>query len=319
MQIVYLSARPSVLAGTISSVREHLGFIDRVLVVAPHRLKAEVSSLRVDFVADEDLLPNETPADHQMRNYALRSALAGSDAVADVFLMSDDDTRPLVDIVETVFVKDGRYRRYSFGWLDEWVNQATSFDKGQQATRQILGLYKFPRLSYASHMPQVVVKKMLKEVVEVLAGPAGRHSICEWSAYFNIAPVLHPELFHDAEPYVTLGWPENMASWQPLIEPGAFLFENHFPEHYGPNSVFAGIAPEDSSINVAVDKVVRWRHYELQVLAGLREPIIGKPPQATAISKTLRRVRAAAFGDPVRRDFEQRAAWAALLRSVRRP
>jgi len=317
VQIVYLSARPAVLAGTISSVRAHLSFIDSILIVVPERFRADVADFGTVVIADEELLQGKTHTDHQARNFALRSALTLSNAVADVFLMSDDDSRPLADLDETIFVRDGRYRRYTFGWLDDWVHRSTSFDEGQQATRQVLGLYGFPRHSYASHMPQVIDKELFREVATTLSLPAELHPLCEWSTYFNVAPALHPRRFHDPEPYVTLGWPENLASWQPLVEPGAFLFENHFPEHYFTDAVFRGIDPEDHSLDTAIEKVVRWRHYELEVLAGERAPIMGGP-QVSAFRRGLRRVRAVVAGDPVGRDREQRAGRAAILRAMRR-
>ncbi|MGI8425748.1 MAG: hypothetical protein ACR2FO_02535 [Actinomycetota bacterium] len=319
MQIVYLTNRPALLAGTISFVRAHLTFIDNVLVVTPSRFRAELNDLGIDVIADEDLVLDSDILDHQGRNYALRCGLAASQAVDDVFLMSDDDSRPLTDIEETSFLMEGRYRRYTFGWLDDWSHKATAFDAGQHSTRQILGLYHFPRLSYASHMPQIIDKALLSEVVELLSPVAQRSPLCEWSTYFNIAPALHPDRFHEPEPFVTLGWPENFASWQPSVEPGAFLFENHFPEHYGGEGVFGNIDPEDHSIDASVDKVLLWRTYELELLAGEREPIVGGQQPMGGIHKALRRARAAAVGDPIQRDRNRRAEIAALLRAIRRP
>jgi hypothetical protein len=318
VQIVYLSARPAVLAATAASVRAHMPFIDRVLAVVPERLKDEVTGPGIEVLADEELLAGAVPQDHQRRNYALRGALAGSDAVADSFLMSDDDSRPLVDIDETTFITDGRYRRYTFGWLDEWWHRSTSFDEGQQATRQILGLLGFPRRAYASHMPQLIDKALLGEVVELLSLPAKSHPLCEWAAYFNVAPRLSPAAFQEPEPYLTLGWPENLAAWQATLEAGAFLFENYFPEHYREGAVYSGIDPDDHTFEASAEKVVRWRRYELEVLAGERPPIVGVILPSTTVGRSLRRVRSALVGDPVQRDRDQRAAWAAMLRASRR-
>lgn len=318
VQIVYLCARPALLAGTIASVRTHLSFVDRILVVAPERAQKEVSALGAEVITDKEMLGKAPPDDHQRRNWALRSALASHEAVDEVFIMSDDDSRPLVHLDETTFIHEGRFRRYMFGWLDEWHHQSSSFDLGQQATRQVLGLYGFPRRAYASHMPQVIDKVMLAEVVELLSTAAGLSPLCEWTSYFNVAPARHPGRFHDPEPYVTLGWPENSAAWQPTVEPAALVFENFFPEHYADGAVFQGIDPNDCSVEAAIEKVVRWRHYELEVLSGQREPTIGKPPPATAVARSLRRARAVTLGDPLQRERDQRAALAALLRALRR-
>jgi hypothetical protein len=318
VQIVYLSARPALLAGTIESIRAHLGFIKKVLVVVPQRLRSEVEQLDVGVLTDEDLLGGTSPTDHQRRNWALRSALAQNSVVDDVFLMSDDDSRPLVDLEETSFVREGRFRRYTFGWLDDWPHRSTSFDLGQQTTRQILGLYGFPRQAYASHMPQVVVKSLLAELAELMSKASKHGPLCEWTSYFNVMPTIYPDRFHQPEPYVTLGWPENLASWQPTIEPGAFLFENYFREHYLQGAVFGDIGPDDHSIEASIEKVIRWRHYELEVLAGEREPIIGTAPPSTATGRSLRRVRAVVVGDPLIRERMQRATLAATLRAIHR-
>ena len=228
--------------------------------------------------------------------------------------MGDDDGRPLVDVAPEVFVRDGRHRRYSFGSLDDWEPRATSFDACLQATRQVLALHGLPRLAYAAHQPQVVDKALLAEVVDLFAPAAVRHPLDEWATYFNAAPALHPERFEDPEPYVTLGWPEDTSTWQPLRDPGALLFENCCLEHYAPGQVFEGIDPDDVSYDAAVDKVVRWRHYELAVQAGERAAALA-PPLAGG---PLRRLRAQAVGDPVLRDRRQRAATAALLRALGR-
>ena len=318
MQIVVLSARPTMLAGTLRHVRAHLSFVDRFLVVTPARLRAEVTALGVDVVTDEDLVGSGAPTDHSHRNYVLRAALATSPAVDDVFLSADDDNRPLVDLPETTFVRDGRYRRYTFGHLDDWEARATSYDACLLASRAVLGLHGLPRLAYASHMPQVVDKALLAEVVDLLAPAAARHALDEWATYFNAAGALHPERFEEPEPYVTLGWPDDTATWQPTLDPGALLFENCFLEHYAAGAVFDGIDPDDTSYEAAVDKVVRWRTYELEVLAGERPAALAPERDLGPVGSALRKARAAAVGDPVLRDRRQRAATAAALRAAAR-
>lgn len=308
MQLVVLSARPALLRSTLAHWRVKAPWADRVLVVTPEPVAG------LACVLDRDLLGGRGPADHSTRNYALRAALASCDAVDDVFLMADDDSRPLVEVPETVFVRNGQHRRYTFGSLDDWEARATSMDACLLATRQVLALHGLPRRAYAAHMPQVVDKALWAEVVGLFAAAAARHPLDEWSTYLNAAPALHPERFEAAEPYVTLGWPDDAATWQPLLDQGALLFENVFLEHYASGQVFAGIDPDDTSYAAAVDKVVRWRHYELQVAAGERAAVLAPPLPGGA----LRKVRAQAVGDPVLRDRRQRATTAALLRALGR-
>lgn len=319
MQIVFLSARPAVLAGTMRFVRAHLRFVDEVLVVAPERLRTEMTALGVEVVTDEELLAGSGPRDHQTRNFTLRAALADCDAVRPVFLSSDDDSRPLVDLPETTWLRAGRYRRYSFGWLDDWETRATSFDAGQLAMRQVLALHGMPRRAYASHMPQVVDRALLAEAMDLLAPAAARHPLCEWTSYLNVAGALHPDRFEDPEPYLTLGWPDDPSTWQATLDPAMLAFENCFLEHYAPGQVFEGLDPDDTSYDAAVDKVVRWRRYELEVLAGERAPALAPDRRPGAVGQALRQARSRTVGDPTLRDRAQRAALAAALRAQRRP
>ncbi len=317
MQIVVLSARPAMLAGTLRHVRAHFAFIDRVLVVAPARVRNQLPQ-DVEVVTDEELLGRPGPKDHSHRNYALRAALATCPAVDEVFLSADDDNRPLVDLPETTFIRDGRYRRYTFAHLDDWEQRATSYDVCLQNSRALLGLHGFPRLAFAAHQPQVVDKALLAEVVALFAAAATRHPLDEWATYFNAAGALHPDRFSEPEPYLTLGWPDDTATWQPLLDPGALVFENCFLEHYAPGAVFDGIDPDDTSYDTAVDKVTRWRDYEIAVLAGERQAALAPPLTTGGMGRALRRVRAATVGDPVLRDRRARAAAAAALRAQAR-
>jgi hypothetical protein len=307
-----------VLAGTLRHARAKLPFVEKVLVVAPSRLGAAMRGLGVDVVTDEELLGGPGPADHSQRNYALRAAMAECAAIDDVFLSSDDDSRPLVELPETTFVRDGRYRRYAFGHLDDWEFRTTSFDACLLASRAVLALHGFPRVAYASHQPQIVDKALLREVTGVFATAAARHPLDEWAIYFNAAGALHPERFEAAEPYVTLGWPENAAAWQPLLDPGALLIENTFLEHYAPGGVFEGLDPDDTSYDVAVDKVVRWRSYELAVAAGERPAALVPKPPAGALGQVARQAKAATVGAAGVRARERRAAIAAVLRAYAR-
>ena len=318
MQIVFLSARPAVLEVTLGFVRAHLPFIERFLVVTPASLEPGMRALGLDVVTDQELLAGEGPSDHAVRNYALRTALARCPAVEEVFLSSDDDYRPLVPLDVTTFVRDGRHRRYTCGWLDDWEQRGTAFDRSQLAMRQVLGLHGWPRLAYTSHMPQLIDKRLYGEVAGLLAAAAAVAPLDEWSGYFNVAGHLHPERFEDPEPYLTLGWPEDLSTWQPTLEPAALQFENHHPQHYAAGEVFEGIDPADTSYAAAVGKVVRWRSYELAVLAGERRAALAPAPESGPIGSALRQARARAVGDPGLRERQQRAATAAALRALRR-
>ncbi|MDX6197667.1 MAG: hypothetical protein QOJ79_818 [Actinomycetota bacterium] len=320
MQIVFLSARPDVLAGTLRHVRAKLPFLDRFLVVTPERLRAPMTGLGIEVVTDEELLGGPGPGDHSQRNYALRAAMSDCTSIDDVFLSSDDDSRPLVPLDETVFVRAGRYRRYTFGHLDDWELRTTSYDACLLASRAVLALHALPRVAYASHQPQIIDKALLREVTALFAAAAARHPLDEWAMYFNAAGALHPDRFEQPEPYLTLGWPENAAAWHPLLDPGALLIENTFLEHYAAGGVFDGLDPDDTSYDAAADKVVRWRTYELEVAAGERHAALVPKAPAGPLGEAARRARAATVGAPSHRARERRAAVSALLRALaRRP
>jgi hypothetical protein len=318
MQIVFLSARPAVLAGTLRHVRAKLPFVDSLLVITPERMKPAMQQLGLDVVTDEELLGGPGPVDHSRRNYALRAALPSSDAVSEVFLSSDDDSRPLVTLPETTFLRDGRYRRYTFGHLDDWELRTTSYDACLLASRGVLALHALPRLAYASHQPQIIDKAILAEVTALFAAASAHHPLDEWAIYFNAAGALHPDRFEPAEPYIALGWPENAAAWQPLLDPGALLIENTFLEHYASGGVFEGIDPDDTSYDAAVEKVVRWRSYELEVAAGERHAALVPKAPAGPLGEAARRARAVTVGAGAARAREQRAMIAATLRAFAR-
>ncbi|MBR2088312.1 MAG: hypothetical protein IJ906_14525, partial [Oscillospiraceae bacterium] len=64
--------------------------------------------------------------------------------------------------------------------------------------------------------------------------------LCEWAMYFNYAVAKYPHRFH-CLPYVSMGWPGNITDWKLEIQPGDFLFENHYSTLYEEGQVFAGL------------------------------------------------------------------------------
>ena len=89
MQIVYLSARPSLLRETLEHVAHFAPFLDDVVVITPEAMREEIMAIpRVDTVlTDEELceLPtwSITALAHTSRNYLLRARAASHPAVAE--------------------------------------------------------------------------------------------------------------------------------------------------------------------------------------------------------------------------------------------
>ena len=281
MQAVYISNRPTIFADTLGHVALFMPFIKAIVVCVPDKQKqdfqAMASSIPIQVVAESEVLDSDETSnfrglDHQRRNYLLRSRLIRSDKVDAQFIMSDDDARPLKPIGLDRFIKDGRYRRYFFYDLASWGNNQTEFDAGQIATCAVLDYENLEHLSYASHMPQMINKNLFIAANEFFAEHQKNHPLCEWSTYFNYAPSISPEKFHQPEAFKTICWPEHPLAWKLFIEPQSALFENFTPSLYEPTQAFAKFTSSTEDADVLaqenINKVIRWRKYQI----ALRHP-----------------------------------------------
>jgi len=246
MQIIYISNRPEILNTTLHQVSLFMPFVDEVLVLSPAKQHAKIqcpSSLRLTLLADdlfEDVFSDPTLRNnHVFRNYLLRVKLFQREEVAEEFIMSDDDYRPIRPIEADYFKKDGKYRSFYFYELADWTANATEFDKGQQATYVLLNYFQFPTLCFASHMPQMINKQLFQEAAAFFAPHARTYPVCEWTSYFNYQHKKHQELFHDPEPYQTLAWPELPLIWPYYVKPSRYTFENFYPTLYEAGSIFS--------------------------------------------------------------------------------
>ena len=106
-QMAVLTARNDDLLRTLPYLEANMPFIERLLVICPQRNIAELQEkwngrLRLDFFTDEELLAGESlPEDHTTRNFYLRCLLMQKAPLDDVFIMTDDDYRPLVPVEQT--------------------------------------------------------------------------------------------------------------------------------------------------------------------------------------------------------------------------
>ena len=282
MQIVYLSARPSLLCETLEHVAHFAPFLDDVVVITPEAMRKEVTAIPgVDTVlTDEDLceLPTSsiTSLAHTSRNYLLRARAASHPAVADTYIMSDDDSRPLVPVDESDFVtEDGRFRRRWFYTMEGWRRDATDFDASILNTWVILKQMGFANpVSYASHMPQIIHKMLHMEVVNRFARYASDYPLEEWSTYFTVAPTIAPGRFAEPEPFATLGWPQYPGEWPHQITPPQYLYENFHPELYVDGGLYDGLSSECDPETIEatnLEKIIRWYRLDTQV-RGLNFP-----------------------------------------------
>lgn len=267
MQIFYISNRPDIFKGTLVQVSRLMPFIDRVLVVAPGRLRYDfrtpASPLPLEFVAEESLLAASVinGLDHQRRNFQLRAAAMHKALLDDVFLMSDDDARPMRPVAESEYRDQGRFHRYYFFDLAEWPHGRTDFDIGQGATYTLLHYFGLPHLSYAAHMPQIIDRPLFLRMWEQMGGHLAAYPVCEWSTYFNFAAAAVPEAFHQPRAFRTFCWPDFPATWLHMTPADGYLFENYSPWLYEAGELFHGLqeCPGLEELDrVNLEKLMRW-------------------------------------------------------------
>lgn len=282
MQIVYLSNRPQVMRDTWRHVRHFMPWVERAVIVAPAATHAGFTAWadpsEVTLVADEEISGSTSAAlgalDHVRRNVKLRRALIGaahtgsahtdSAAVDDVFLLSDDDYRPMRP-VELGFFTDGtRDVGYYSYELAEWPGFETPFDEAQHVTHDALAFLGLPHLAYGAHMPQIMRRDLWDEAFAEFTTVSADDMVCEWALYFNVAQHRHPELFAPPRPFEVMGWPQYGAEWPWWVRPPRWTFENFYPDMYEAGHLFAGLPatldPERALV-VNFEKITRWTDF----------------------------------------------------------
>lgn len=248
-QIVVLTARNEDIMKSLPYIEEFMPFIKELVVCCPLQnvqpFKEKYNGrLSLNFITDDELLKDEAlPTDHQARNFFLRCKLMYHDILDDIFIMTDDDYRPMKLITMDVFIKDGRYQGYYFYDIREWqgtYNNYTSFDKGAFKTRDFLIKYNYPVLQYSSHQPQIIDKRIFKEMLSVHKG-IENNPYDEWSTYFNYGFYVYPDKFKPCKS-VSMCWPGHFDSWDISHVPAEYLFENYYDELYKKGQIFDGFS-----------------------------------------------------------------------------
>lgn len=265
MQLVTLSTRPGILAETWAHVRHFMPWVDHLVVIAPERLAAQFVGEDRTVLSDEAVTGRSSgellALDHTERNFTIRGGLANCAEIDDVFLMSDDDYRPLKPVAPDLYLEGDRHRGFYFYDLDAWTGASTTFDDGQHHARELLGYLGYERLAYASHMPQILRKAHLAEAWELADRLSPTRSLCEWAWYFNVARALHPGAYTEPAPFLTLCWPQYPNEWPWWVRPSEYVFENHYPELYRDGHLFAGLPTALDPGHAErhnVEKILRW-------------------------------------------------------------
>ena len=250
-QLVILSARISDLLDTLPFIERFMLFIKEVVVCCPDKMAEELPKLykgRLSLVIISDseaLAGNKLPEDHQTRNFFLRSQLLRSPKIDDVFIMCDDDNRPIKEVGIDTFIKDDMYIAYYCYDLDKWKGAAwgeTSFDKGKYKSLDFLKKNNFSHRMFASHQPQIIDKRIWNELHDKYPQIEGE-ALCEWETYFNYAITTYPAMFK-TEIYKTIAWPSAPTDWEMIYQPKEYLFENYYPHLYEDNQIFSGFSKE---------------------------------------------------------------------------
>ncbi|KAA0235414.1 MAG: hypothetical protein JJLCMIEE_01785 [Acidimicrobiales bacterium] len=272
MQIAYISNRPEVLRETLVHVEHFMPWVDDVLVVAPAAsIPSFVLGRSVTFISDDeaagDLAPELPRLDHSSCNYVLRRGMIKSGAVAEQFVMSDDDYRPIKPVPLDVFVEDGRHHCYYSYDLAAWRRAETDFDNCQRVTYQALRYLGYSHLSFAAHMPQVIDRQVLADAFDAVAAITDSNALCEWSLYFNYGRRHRPDLFHAPRVFRTMCWPEYPNEWPYWVRPEEYTFENFYPSLYEPGQLFQGLTTAldaDTVERTNFEKILRWSQLEVR-------------------------------------------------------
>lgn len=246
-QMVMLSARTEDFLRSLPFIEHFMPFIREIVLCCPDAMEEEVrrgygGGLRIRYLTDSAMLDGcALPSDHAARNIFLRTKAIQNDIIDKVFLMSDDDYRPLKEIDAEFFYKNSRFQAYYLGDLRRWKGtqgNPTSFDISMWKCRDFLLKQGYSTYMFDAHMPQIIDKSLFLEMLgrypQIAEGAAS-----EWSGYFNYLASEYPELV-DIRPYVTMDWPGFLEDWNTEVKRPEYLFENFYDVVYEEQEVYRG-------------------------------------------------------------------------------
>ncbi len=261
-QMVILTARVENIARSIPYIEEYMPFIDKLLLCCPDKVADEMKNIStkrvtIEVLTDEEILNGAPlPEDHGTRNFFLRCLAMKSDKVDDVFIMSDDDYRPLKNVSADFFVSDDAYKAYYCYELEEWkgmVGSQTSYDRYIYRTRDFVRENRYPGYMYSSHMPQIIEKALYLKMIDEHRGIEST-GLDEWSSYFNFVQAKYPDLI-ESKPYVTLCWPGLATDWDMKVKQSEYVFENFYDALYKKGEIFDGLSTEFNDKNAEENQI----------------------------------------------------------------
>ena len=247
-QMVILTARKKDIQRTLPFIDAFLPFVEEVVLCCPDSFVEQQEDLyqgrlRIVFLTDSELLQGRPlPEDHQSRNFYLRCLSMHSDKLDDVFLMGDDDYRPLEEIPLSFFVDEDGYKAYYMYDIDKWrgpANRILPYDRGQISAAAFLKKNHYPLKMYGVHMPQIIDKQIYAEMLEAHSGLGTSGVGDEWSIYFNYVEAHYPDILQPRI-YRTLGWPAHPAWCRLMYRQPSYEFENFYDQNYDRGRLFHG-------------------------------------------------------------------------------
>jgi hypothetical protein len=261
-QMVILTARAQDLLCSLPYMEQNLPFLTELVLCCPARMIPEMEKgyhgrLKLIYLTDEELLKGRTlPADHAVRNMFLRGLAFEREQVDTVFLMGDDDYRPLRPLRAEDFYAAGGPKdlaRICHDLLLFPVTQggATSFDESLVRCGNYLADRGMPTFMCDSHTMQVMDKRYFLEMTARFPLSMEKSIVTEWSGPYNYMGWAYPETI-EFVPYHTLNWPGFDEDWEPLWrseeDPSV---ENYYETAYAAETFYDhpgrlyGIAQED--------------------------------------------------------------------------
>ena len=266
-QMVCLTARNDDILATLPFIDKFMPFITEMVLCCPDRNVDELKEkykgrIELKFLTDSEVLSGESlPDDHATRNFFLRCLALKNPVIDDVFIMTDDDYRPLRMISQADFIKENSYLAYYCYDLQEWkgtYKNPTSFDVSMKKTCKFLKDNNYPTMMYSSHQPQIIDKNIFNEMTGKYP-EIKTQGLCDWSVYFNYGISKYPDMFRTV-PYVSMGWPGAISDWDLYVQPKEFMFENHYDFLYQKGRVFEGLREDlhENTESENLQKVMRY-------------------------------------------------------------